>query len=120
MRHPKGVSKAYLHEVVDTYSNSAFECRHVHKQPEAAVVVLRNEAMLFNSEKGLEVQGILTANGKMFCGGEVHPYRLYLKLNEPSTSTARPLPIAGSWSGSSGGFWMGSSESVCHKIGPVG
>jgi len=45
-------------------------------------ILLHNEVLLFYSEKGLEVQGLLTYNSKEFCGGEVRPYRLYLELKE--------------------------------------
>jgi transposase InsO family protein len=80
--HLKGVGKVYLHAVVDTYCSYAFGFLHVSKQPEAAVAVLHNEALPFYSEKGLEVENVLTDNGKEFCGGEGHPYRIYLQLND--------------------------------------
>src|SRR5215203_271768 len=80
--HLKGVGKVYLHAVVDTYSSYAFGFLHVSKQPEAAVAVLHNEALPFYSEKDLEVENVLTDNGKEFCGSEGHPYRIYLELNE--------------------------------------
>ena len=52
--------------MVDTYSSYSFGFLHVSKQPEAAVAVLHNEALLFYSDKGLEVKSILTDNGKEF------------------------------------------------------
>jgi transposase InsO family protein len=79
---------------VDTYSSFAFGFLYVSKQPEAAVAVLHNEALAFYSEKGLKVKSVLTDNGKEFCGGEGHPYRLYLELNEiehrTTTKVRRP------------------------------
>lgn len=87
--HLKGVGKVYLHAVVDTYSSFAFGFLHVSKQPEAAVAVLHNEALPFYSEKGLKVESVLIDNGKEFCGGEGHPYRLYLELNEIKHRTTR-------------------------------
>ena len=87
--HLKGVGKVYLHAVVDTYSSFAFGFLHVSKQPEAAVAVLHNEALPFYSEKGLKVESVLTDNGKEFCGGEGHPYRLYLELNEIGHRTTK-------------------------------
>ncbi len=87
--HLKGVGEVYLHAVVDTYSSFAFGFLYVSKQPEAAVAVLHNEALPFYSEKGLEVKSVLTDNGKEFCGGEGHPYRLYLELNEIEHRTTK-------------------------------
>jgi transposase InsO family protein len=68
--------------VVDTYSSFAFGFLHVSKQPEAAVAVLHNEALPFYAQRELKVENVLTDNGKEFCGGEGHPYRIYLELNE--------------------------------------
>ena len=87
--HLKGVGKVYLHTVVDTYSSYAFSFLHVSKQPEAAVAVLRNEALPFYSERGLRVEKVLTDNGREFCGGEGHPYRIYLTLNEVEHRTSK-------------------------------
>ena len=87
--HLKGVGKVYLHAVVDTYSSYAFGFLHVSKQPEAAVAVLHNEALPFYSEKDLEVENVLTDNGKEFCGSEGHPYRIYLELNEIGHRTTK-------------------------------
>lgn len=85
----KGVGKVYLHAVVDTYCSYAFGFLHVSKQPEAAVAVLHNEALPFYAEKGLEVENILTDNGREFCGGESHPYQIYLQLNEIKHRTTK-------------------------------
>ena len=45
--------------------------------------------MPFYSEKGLEVENVLTDNGKEFCGSEGHPYRIYLDLNEIGHRTTK-------------------------------
>ena len=87
--HLKGVGKVYLHAVVDTYSSYAFGFLHVSKQPEAAVAVLHNEALPFYSERGLRIENVLTDNGREFCGGEGHPYRIYLALNEVEHRTSK-------------------------------
>ena len=78
------MGKVYLHAVVDTYSSFAFGFLHVSKkQPEAAVAVLHNEALPFYAERrDWGVENILTDDGQEFCGGEGHPYRIYLQLNE--------------------------------------
>lgn len=68
--------------MVDTYSSFAFGFLHVSKQPEAAVAVLHNEALPFYAQRELKVENVLTDNGREFCGGEGHPYQIYLALNE--------------------------------------
>ena len=75
--------------ILGYYSSYAFGFLHVSKQPEAAVAVLHNEALPFYSEKGLEVENVLTDNGKEFCGSEAHPYRIYLELNEIEHRTSK-------------------------------
>ena len=87
--HLKGVGKVYLHAVVDTYSSFAFGFLHVSKQPEAAVAVLHNEALPFYSGRGLKAENVLTDNGREFCGGEGHPYQIYLALNEIGHRTTK-------------------------------
>jgi transposase InsO family protein len=87
--HLKGVGKVYLHAVVDTYCSFAFGFLHVSKQPEAAVAVLHNEALPFYAERGLKAEHVLTHNGREFCGGESHPYRIYLELNEIEHRTSK-------------------------------
>ena len=87
--HLKGVGKVYLHAVVDTYSSFAFGFLHVSKQPEAAVAVLHNEALPFYAQRELKVENVLTYNGREFCGGEGHPYQIYLALNEIGHRTTK-------------------------------
>ena len=78
----KGVGRIYLHVVVDTYSSYAFGFLHTSKQPEAAVAVLHNDVLPFYADHQLSVQAVLTDNGREFCGTELHPYELYLALND--------------------------------------
>lgn len=78
----KGVGRVYLHAVVDTYGSYAFGFLHTTKQPEAAVAVIHNDVLPFYREKGLQVEAIITDNGREFCGKETHPYELYLELND--------------------------------------
>jgi transposase InsO family protein len=87
--HLKEVGKVYLHAVVDTYSSFACGFLHVSKQPEAAVAVLHNEALPFYSQRGLKVENVLIDNGREFCGGEGHPYQIYLALNEIGHRTTK-------------------------------
>ncbi len=84
----KGVSKVYLHVVVDTVGNyvpagsHAFGFLHPSKQPAAAVAVLHNDVLPFYRQRGLPVAAVLTHNGREFCGKDSHPYELYLELND--------------------------------------
>ena len=79
---PKGVGKVYLDTVVDTYGSYAFGFLRPSKQPEAAVAVLHNDVLPFYGDLGLNVQAVLTDNGREFCGKDGHPYEIYLALNE--------------------------------------
>jgi transposase InsO family protein len=78
----KGVGRIYLHAVVDTYGSYAFGYLHTSKQPEAAALVLHNDALPFYRDRNLPVTAVLTDNGREFCGRETHPYELYLALND--------------------------------------
>jgi transposase InsO family protein len=78
----KGVGRVYLHAVVDTYGSYAFGFLHTTKQPEAALAVIYNDVLPFYQDKGLQVDAILTDNGREFCGKDTHPYELYLELND--------------------------------------
>jgi len=80
--HLKGVGKVYLQAVVDTYGSYAFGFLHTGKLPECAVAVLHNDVLPFYKDLGLEVQAILTDNGREYCGKDTHPYELYLALND--------------------------------------
>jgi len=46
------------------------------------VTVLHNDVLPFYRDLGLEVQAILTDNGREYCGKDTHPYELYLALND--------------------------------------
>ncbi len=78
----KGVGRVYLHAVVDTYGSYAFGYLHTTKQPEAAALVLHNDVLPFYRDRNLPVMAVLTDNGREFCGREMHPYELYLALND--------------------------------------
>lgn len=78
----KGVGKVYLHVIVDTFGSYAFGLLHTSRQPEAAVAALHNEALPFYREHGLQVDAVLTDNGREFCGTDLHPYEVYLAFND--------------------------------------
>lgn len=77
-----GIGRIYLHTVVDSHGSYAFGFLHTSKRPEAAVAVLHNDALPFYAERSLEVNAVLTDNGREFCGTAAHPYELYLELND--------------------------------------
>lgn len=77
----KGIGRVYMHGVVDTYGSYAFGFLHTSKRPEAAVAVLHNDVLPFYQDRGLNIDAVLTDNGREFCGTDTHPYELYLALN---------------------------------------
>ncbi|MGA0560799.1 IS481 family transposase [Larkinella sp. VNQ87] len=85
----KGVGKVYLHSVVDTFGSYGFGFLHTSKQPEAAVAVLHNDVLPFYAQKKLSVKTILTDNGREYCGTEMHPFQMYLALNEIEHRTTK-------------------------------
>ena len=85
----KGIGRAYLHAVVDTYGSYGFGFLHVSKQPEAAVAVLHNDVLPFYAKLDLPVKAILTDNGREFRGTERPPYELYLALNDIEHRTTK-------------------------------
>jgi transposase InsO family protein len=78
----KGVGRILLHAVVDTYSSYAFGFLHTTRKPEAAVAVVHNDVLPFYEAHDIAVKAILTDNGREFCGTDMHPFELYLALNE--------------------------------------
>jgi len=85
----KGVGKVYLHAVVDTFSSHAFGFLHTNKKPEGAVAVVHNDVLPFYENFGLKVENILTDNGTEFKGTDLHPYEMYLELNDIGHRTSR-------------------------------
>lgn len=85
----KGVGKVYLHAVVDSYSSYAFGFLHTSKKPEAAVAVLHNDVLPFYRKLKLKVENILTDNGTEFKGTDLHPFEVYLELNDIKHRTSR-------------------------------
>jgi hypothetical protein len=55
---------------------------HTNKIPEAAVAVVHNDVLPQYQSWKIDVEAILTDNGREFCGREGHPYELYLELND--------------------------------------
>lgn len=84
-----GIGRVYLHAVVDAYGSYAFGFLYTSKVPEAAVAVLHNEVLPRYRKWGLDVEAVLTDNGREFCGTEAHPYEVYLELNDIEHRTTR-------------------------------
>ena len=72
----------YLQAVVDTYSSYAFGFLHTGKLPQCAVAVPHNEVLPFYRERQISIKAVLTDNGREYCGTPVHPFELYLDLND--------------------------------------
>jgi transposase InsO family protein len=76
------VKSSYIQSVVDTYGSVSFGFLHTAKQPEAAVALLHNDVLPFYRARSIPVTAILTGNGRELCCRAMHPYELYLSLNE--------------------------------------
>jgi transposase InsO family protein len=79
----KGVGKIYLQSVVDAHCSLGFGKLHLSKLPMTAVDVLNDRVLPFYEEHGVEVQHVLTDNGREFCGRPLgHPFELFLAINQ--------------------------------------
>lgn len=90
----KGIGRIYLQAVVDTYGSFAFGKLYTSKLPETAVDTLYDRVLPFYEAHGLEVEHILTDNGREYCGRPmIHPYQIFLEFNDIEhrrTQVARP------------------------------
>ena len=90
----KGIGRIYLQAVVDTYGSFAFGKLYTSKLPETAVDVLYDRVMPFYEAHHLNVEHILTDNGREYCGRPmIHPYQIFLEFNDIKhrrTKVARP------------------------------
>jgi transposase InsO family protein len=79
----KGIGRIYLQAVVDTHGSFAFGKLYTSKISETAVDILYDRVLPFYEEQGLEVEHILTDNGREYCGRPmIHPYQIFLEFNE--------------------------------------
>ena len=79
----KGIGRIYLQAVVDSFGSFAFGKLYTSKIPETAVDILYDRVLPFYGEQGLEVEHILTDNGREYCGRPmIHPYQIFLDFNE--------------------------------------
>ena len=77
-----GFGKIYVQAVIDTYGSYGFACIFSSKRPEASVALLHNDVLPQYKEWGIDIQALLTDNGREYCGTDAHPYELYLQLND--------------------------------------
>jgi len=79
----KGIGRIYLQAVVDTFGSFAFGKLYTSKLPETAVDILYDRVLPFYGEQGLEVEHILTDNGREYCGRPmIHPYQIFIEFND--------------------------------------
>jgi transposase len=79
----KGVGRIYQQTVVDTNCSLAFAKLYLSKVPMTAVDVLNDRVAPFYEEHGVEIQHLLTDNGREFCGRPLHhPFELFLTISQ--------------------------------------
>ena len=79
----KGVGKIYVQVVVDAFCSLAFAKVYTSKMPITAAELLYDRVLPFYEALGVPVQGVLTDNGREYCGRpERHPYELLLALHD--------------------------------------
>ncbi len=75
----KGVGKIYQQTVIDTHNSHVFAKLYLSKLPMTAVDVLQDRVLPFYEEQGVNIEHLLTDNGREYCGRPLrHPYELYL------------------------------------------
>jgi transposase len=79
----KGVGRIYQQTVVDTNCSLAFAKLYLSKVPMTAVDVLNDRVVPFYEEHGVELEHMLTDNGREYCGRPLqHPYELFLTISQ--------------------------------------
>jgi transposase InsO family protein len=79
----KGVGKIYQQTVIDAHNSLVFAKLYLSKVPMTAVDVLDDRVLPFYEEHGVEVEHLLTDNGREYCGRPVgHPFEVYLAIQQ--------------------------------------
>ena len=79
----KGVGKIYQQTVIDAHSSHVFAKLYLSKVPMTAVEVLDDRVLPFYEEHNVEVERLLTDNGREYCGRPLqHAYELYLAIQQ--------------------------------------
>jgi transposase InsO family protein len=69
--------------VIDAHSSHVFAKLYLSKVPMTAVDVLNDRVLPFYEEHGVEIEHLLTDNGREYCGRPVgHPFELYLAIQQ--------------------------------------
>jgi hypothetical protein len=78
----KGVGRIYMQSVIDTNCSLAFGKLYLSKLPMTAVDVLNDRVLPFYEEHGVDVEHLLTDNGREYCGRPLHhPFELFLTIS---------------------------------------
>ncbi|WP_024869322.1 IS481 family transposase [Pseudoxanthomonas suwonensis] len=86
----KGVGKAYVQVVVDTFCSLAFAKVYTSKMPVTAADTLFDRVLPFYEAIGVPMQAMLTDNGREFCGKpDSHPYELLLAMENIEHRTTK-------------------------------
>jgi len=90
----KGIGRVYLQTVVDCHSRYAWGRMYTTKVPVTAVQTINNDVLPFFEEHAVEIQTVLTDNGREYCGRpDKHPFELFLQLEgieHRTTKVRRP------------------------------
>jgi hypothetical protein len=90
----KGVGKIYMQSVVDAHCSLGFARLYRSKAPITAADTLHNAVLPFYEEHGVEVQHLLTDNGREYCGrGAASSFRA-VPGNHPNQAPAHRSPLA--------------------------
>jgi transposase InsO family protein len=76
----KGVGRIYQQTFIDTYSKVATAKLYDTKTPITAADLLNDRVVPLFEEHDIALLRVLTDRGTEFCGTEVHPYELYLAI----------------------------------------
>ncbi len=78
----KGVGRIYMQSVIDTNCSLAFGKLYLSKLPMTAVDVLNDRVLPFYEEHGVDLEHLLTDNGREYCGRPLHhPFELFLTIS---------------------------------------
>ena len=77
------MGKIYQQTVIDANSSHAFAKLYLSKVSITAVDVLNDQVLPFYEEHDVEIEHLLTDNGREYCGRPVgHPFELYLAIQQ--------------------------------------
>jgi transposase InsO family protein len=79
----KGICKIYMQTVIDAHCSHVFTKLYLSKAPITAADILNDRVVPFYNEYNVEIEHLLTDNGREFCGRELHhPFEIFLALNQ--------------------------------------